>query len=326
MGSPLMLMLVGLLGLIVVAGVALAFVGGGQGQVLKRTHAIADRSRGRRVRARTNAPDPNARRKQIQQTLREEERRQRRTSFTIAGRLQQAGLNISARTFWMISGCLGLAIFGAVMFLGQKPLIALGFGVGAGFGLPRWALTFLAKRRAKKFVAGFADAIDIIVRGVKSGLPVNECLQVIGREATEPLASEFRRLVDGVSHGLPLDQALEKMYARMPLAELRFFTIVLGIQQKTGGNLAEALGNLSSVLRARKMMREKVKALSSEAVASAMIIGSLPPIVMIMVSVTSPNYLSILFNDPRGHLVLAAAATWMSIGVFIMNRMVSFKI
>jgi tight adherence protein B len=317
--------LAAILGLVVVGGLTLAFAGGGQGRVTKRTQAISQRSRDRSGLVRQSGPDPGQRRRQILQSLREEERRHRKASFAIGARLEQAGLGISARMFWLISGALGLVTFALVMLLGQKPLIAAGFAVGSGFGLPRWALSFLASRRAKKFVEGFADAIDIIVRGVKSGLPVHECLQIIGRECAEPLASEFRRLVDGVAHGVPLDQALERMHARMPLPELRFFTIVLGIQQKTGGNLAEALGNLSSVLRARKMMREKVKALSSEATASAAIIGCLPPAVIVMLSMTAPAYLSILVTDPRGHLIIGAAAVWMSLGVFIMNRMVNFK-
>jgi tight adherence protein B len=326
MGPAMLPILAGVLGLVVIGGVAAVFAGGGQGRTVRRAQAIAERNRGGLGRVRSNAPDPGQRRKQILQSLREDERRHRKVSFSIGARLQQAGLNISAQTFWMISGGLGLAAFAAILLLRQGVPIALGFAIAAGGGLPRWALTFLAKRRAKKFVESFADATDIIVRGIKSGLPVHECLQVISRECPEPLASEFRRLVDGVAHGVPLDQALEMMHARIPLPELRFFTIVLGIQQKTGGNLAEALGNLSSVLRSRRMMREKVKALSSEATASAAIIGCLPPAVIIMLSMTAPTYLSILVTDPRGHLIIAAAVVWMSVGVFIMNRMVNFKI
>ena len=326
MGQAMLPVLAVVLGLVVIGGGAIAILGTGHRRTPKRAQAIAVRSRGARGRARSNVPDPGQRRKQILQSLRDDERRQRKVSVSIGVRLQQAGLGISAQTFWLISAGLGLAAFVAVMFLGQQPLIALGFALGAGLGLPRWALNFLAKRRAKKFVASFADATDIIVRGIKSGLPVHECLQVISRECPDPLASEFRRLVDGVAHGVPLDQALEMMHTRMPLPELRFFTIVLAIQQKAGGNLAEALGNLSAVLRSRRMMREKVKALSSEATASAMIIGCLPPAVVVMLSMTAPDYLSILITDPRGHLLIGAAGLWLSLGVFIMNRMVNFKI
>lgn len=195
----------------------------------------------------------------------------------------------------------------------------------AAFGLPRWVVGFLANRRMKKFVDAFPDGIDIIVRGIKSGLPVNDCMKIIGQETPEPLAGEFRHLVENVAMGVAVDQALERMYQRMPTSEVRFFSIVLAIQQKTGGNLAEALGNLSVVIRSRKLMREKIKALAGEAVASAGIIGSLPPGVMVMVSMMSPAYIGPLFSDPRGNLMLMAGAFWMATGVFVMRRMINFK-
>jgi tight adherence protein B len=185
---------------------------------------------------------------------------------------------------------------------------------------------FLAKRRRGKFSEAFPDSIDIITRGIKSGLPVHDCLKIIAIEAPQPLASEFGRLVEGVGMGLTMDQALEKMYERMPTPELRFFTIVLAIQQKTGGNLAEALNNLSTVLRGRKMMREKVKALSGEALASAFIIGSLPPGVIILISITTPAYMAPLFTDRRGNLILLVAALMMTFGIWVMRRMMNFKI
>jgi tight adherence protein B len=326
MSTGLLMVLAAVLGFVAIGGVALVFAAPSQNRTLKRTQAIADRTRHPGVRSRSAAPDPALRRKQILKTLRDEERRARKESLSLSARLQQAGLPITAKVFWILSAALGVTVFIAAMVLGQKSYIALLLGIGAGLGLPRWAVSFLAKRRAKKFVAGFADAADIIVRGIKSGLPVHECLQVIARESPEPLASEFRRLVDGVSHGITLDNALERMYARMPLPELRFFTIVLGIQQKTGGNLAEALTNLSLVLRSRKLMREKIKALSGEAVASSLIIGSLPPGVVILISITTPSYLTILFHTTIGQLILMGAVIWMGIGIWIMKRMVSFKI
>jgi len=326
MASPILMMLAVVLGLVAIGGVALAFATPGSNRVLKRAQAITDRSRAPAARTRSAAADPALRRKQILKTLREEDRRQRKASLSMASRLQQAGLSISPKIFWIASAGLGMAVMLLTVVLGQKPWIGMLFGVGAGLGLPRWVVGFLAKRRSKKFGEAFADASDIIVRGIKSGLPVHECLQVIARESPEPLASEFRRLVDSVSHGVTLEQALEKMHARMPLAELRFFTIVLAIQQKTGGNLAEALANLSAVLRSRKLMREKIKAYSAEASASAMIIGSLPPGVVILISVTTPSYLSVLFHTTTGQMILGGAVIWMSIGVFIMKRMVSFKI
>jgi tight adherence protein B len=323
--SPGILVIVAaVLGFVALAGLGLAFAGGGQGGAVKRARAIGERGR-LETRARPTAPDPTQRRKQILKTLKEEERKHRKATVTLAARLNRAGVQFSVRTFWIISA--GLGGLGLVMplALGQKPLVGLLAAVALGLGLPRWVLGVLAKRRSKKFVEAFPDAADIIVRGIRSGLPVHECLLIIGRESPEPMASEFRRLVDSVGHGLPMEQALERMYERMPIQELRFFSIVLGIQQKTGGNLAEALGNLSAVLRARKLMREKVKALASEATASAMIIGSLPPAVILLISVTTPSYLSILFTDPRGHLMLMGGAFWMAVGVFIMRRMINFK-
>ena len=240
-------------------------------------------------------------------------------------RIQQAGLNIKQRTFWIISGGIAAAVMLLALVLRQHWYVGAGAGFAAGFGLPRWVLGFLSKRRIKKFTAAFSDALDIIVRGIKSGLPVHDCLRIIGQETPEPLAGEFRRLNENVSMGVTIDQALEKMYERMPTSELRFFIIVLVIQAKTGGNLAEALGNLSTVLRSRKLMREKIKALSSEAIASASIIGVLPPGVCILILITAPDYMKVMFSDPRGNVMLAGAAFWMGMGIFTMRKMINFK-
>ena len=163
------------------------------------------------------------------------------------------------------------------------------------------------------------------MRGIKSGLPVHECFKIIGRESPAPLGPEFKTLSEGLAVGLSLEQALEKMFVRIPTPELRFFTIVIAIQQKTGGNLAEALGNLSAVLRARRMMGEKITALSSEALASAGIIASLPPAVMLAVMAMSPSYMMPMFTDIRGNFLLLLAAALMGTGVFVMKRMISFK-
>jgi tight adherence protein B len=209
--------------------------------------------------------------------------------------------------------------------LGANIIIVLGVGVAAGLGLPRWIIGMKAKARMKKFSLAFADAIDILVRGIKTGLPVHDCFKIIARESPEPLAGEFRTLVEGMGVGLTLAQALDKMYERMPTPELKFFAIVIAIQQKSGGNLAEALGNLTTVLRARRMMVEKIKALSSEAIASAGIIASLPPAVMILVMLSNPSYMMLMFTDIRGQVMLMGAALWMATGVFVMKRMISFK-
>jgi tight adherence protein B len=252
------------------------------------------------------------------------EKQSRKRRFSVKGQLAQAGLTYTPVMFWMASAGVGVALGIAGLVLQGYIGAAMGFFIGL-LGLPRWALGMMVAGRQKKFANQLADAIDIIVRGVKSGLPLNQCMRIIGAESPEPLRTEFQSLVDASAMGVPLEQSMQRMYERMPLAEVNFFAIVLVIQQKTGGNLSESLGNLSSVLRARKLMKEKVKALSSEAKASAMIIGSLPIVVMCMVYFTRPSYIMILFIEPVGNLILLGAATMMAMGIFVMNKMVNFK-
>ena len=322
------MILVMLLAALAIGGVGFALAGGdaSQAKAVKRAQALtpggakSDRGKG-------NNPQETAanRRKQIVQNLKAAEQQQRKRSLTLEGRMNQAGITPNVRVFWIISA--GLAVgSGLVAFVvSHHPLITLGAAFAAGLGLPRWVLGFLAKGRLKKFTSEFPNATDIIVRGIKSGLPVHECLKVIAREMPQPLSGEFQGLVEGLSVGQSIDEALEKVYARMPTSEVRFFAIVLAIQQKTGGNLAEALGNLSIVLRSRKLMREKIKALSGEAVASASIIGILPPGVMLLVTLTTPAYMMPLFTDPRGHILLLIGIFWMSCGIFVMRKMINFK-
>jgi tight adherence protein B len=326
----MVVVIIAILGFVTLAGLGLAFAGPGEGaKVAKRAQSIVSGGP-REVRA-ANAKSKSAvtnadnRRKQIVKGLKEQEKQQKKQTVTTEARLHQAGLSLTVRNFWVISAVLALGTFGLVIALDQKPWIGLALGLAAGFGLPRWVIGFLGKRRTKKFTEAFSDAIDIIVRGIKSGLPVHDCLKIIGKESPEPVAGEFRRLVENVGMGLPLDASLEKMFARMPTPEVRFFAIVIAIQAKTGGNLAEALNNLSTVLRGRKMMREKIKALSSEAIASSFIIGSLPPGVVILIMVTTPGYMAPMFSDPRGHLMLLGAVFWMALGIFVMRRMINFK-
>ncbi|PIC01235.1 type II secretion system F family protein [Caulobacter sp. X] len=323
----MLFILAGVLGFITIAGLGFAFVGGDSqaAKASKRAQTIGAGGVERTARGKA-APNPtDVRRQTILKALKEQERKQKKATLSIAARMQAAGLGANVRLFWLVSLGLAGGVILIVLALGQSLWIALGAGFAAGLGLPRWVLAVLAQGRIRKFTEAFSDAIDIIVRGIKSGLPLHDCLRIIGQESPEPLAGEFRMLTENVAMGVPMDAALEKMHERMPTNELRFFAIVLSIQQKTGGNLAEALGNLSAVLRARKMMKEKIKALSAEAIASAMIIGALPPGVVVLISVTSPAYMQPMFVDPRGHLMLLAAAIWMSIGVFVMRKMINFK-
>jgi tight adherence protein B len=323
-----LIILVAILGFVTLGGLGyvVAGAGGGDVRVSKRAKAITTLNRPEKAsRARMAAQDAGNRRKQLLATLKEQDRLQRKASVSLVAQLQQAGLNFTVTQFWIASGVLGtLVLVGSLIF--RAPVwAAFPLGLAAALGVPRWTIKFLAGRRTKKFTGDFSDAIDIIVRGIKSGLPVHECLRVIARESPAPLGPEFHRLVENISMGMAVDQGLEKMYERMPTPELRFFTIVLAIQAKTGGNLAEALANLSAVLRARKLMREKIKALSSEATASAFIIGSLPICVSVLITVTTPAYMTVMYTDPRGKLMLLTGVLVELFGIWVMRRMINFK-
>ena len=201
---------------------------------------------------------------------------------------------------------------------------ALGLAFAAGFGLPRWTLGYLKKRREKAFLKALPDAVDVIVRGIKAGLPLFESIKVVAADAPEPLKGEFLAIIETQAIGMPLGDACTRLFERMPVPEANFFGIVIAIQQKSGGNLSEALGNLSKVLRDRKKMAEKIQAMSMEAKASAGIIGSLPPIVMLLVYLSTPDYISLLWTHPTGQLMLVACVIWMGMGIFVMKRMINF--
>lgn len=266
-----------------------------------------------------------ARREQVEETLKElETRRKQIKRPTLALRLERAGVNWSKRQFIIWSGLFGLLAFTLAFLFGIGLFTALALGFAAGFGFPRWVLNYLRKRRESKFLHAFPDAVDVIVRGVKAGLPLHDSMRAIVNDSPEPIRGEFRTILETQAIGMPLGEACGKLYERMVLPEANFFAIVIAIQQTAGGNLSEALGNLSRVLRDRKRLKEKIKAMSMEAKASAMIIGSLPLIVMAAVYLVSPEYISLLWTHPIGRVMLAGCAMWMMIGVFVMKKMVNF--
>ena len=274
---------------------------------------------------RTSRATQKSRRDVVESTLKEiEERHKKQKSAPLSARIAQAGLSWSKRQFIIISVALGAAMFivGIVSKLGL--LAAAGLGFAGAFGLPRWLLSFLKKRREAKFLNDFPDAVDVIVRGIKAGLPLLDCLKMIAVEAGEPMKSEFRVIVETQAVGMPLGDACAKLYESVPLPEANFFGIVISIQQKAGGNLSETLGNLSRVLRDRKKMKAKIQSMSQEAKASASIIGALPIAVMTLVWLTSPQYISLLWTEPLGRLMLAASAVWMFCGVMVMKKMINF--
>ncbi len=266
------------------------------------------------------------RRKQIAESLKELEVRGKRKKLSLETRIARAGFSWS-RTKYIGASLASAAFFGGLIWLvrAHPIVIVAAMGVG-GFGFPAWVLDFLCKRRLKKFVDEFPNAVDIIIRGVKAGLPLGDCLRVIATESAEPVRSEFRQIVEAQAMGFSAAEAVERIVERVPIAEASFFAIVINIQQKAGGNLAEALANLSTVLRERKKMKGKIKAMSGEAKASASIIGALPPLVAVMTYITSPKYIELLWTTQTGELVLGGCAVWMAIGIFVMKRMIHFDI
>jgi tight adherence protein B len=266
-----------------------------------------------------------SRREQVESSLKElEARAQKKKKVALNVRITQAGLDWTTQKFWIISGTLGAAALVGAFIAGGGPLGAIGLGFAAGFGLPRWLLSFLKGRREKAFLKALPDAVDVIVRGIKAGLPLFESIKVVAADSPEPLRTEFLSIIETQAIGMPLGEACQRLFERMPLPEANFFGIVVAIQQKSGGNLSEALGNLSKVLRDRKKMAEKIKAMSMEAKASAGIIGSLPPIVMCLVYLTTPDYISLLWTHPTGQLMLVGCLVWMSMGIFVMKQMINF--
>lgn len=282
------------------------------------------------------------RREQVEGTLKEVEARQRKArKVALTTRLTQAGLDWTTKKFAVISAILGVIGFLTPLILNgsllsllsrQSPpsgfggvlMASIGLAFATGFGLPRWLLGYLKKRREKKFIKALPDAVDVIVRGIKAGLPLFDSIKVVAADAPEPLKSEFNAIIETQAIGMPLGEACSRLFDRMPLPEANFFGIVIAIQQKSGGNLSEALGNLSKVLRDRKKMAEKIQAMSMEAKASAGIIGSLPPIVMLLVYLSTPDYISLLWTHPTGQLMLVGCAVWMGMGILVMKKMINF--
>ena len=341
MNSDLILYAIGGLAFLCIAGVGFVLTGdSGAEKASKRARQLAaNETPGRRGARHDPNAAPQRQPQQMPKKLREPDERRRKSlvSNAIKSQINPAGLEMPAQMFWIISAVLGIiAAFamwysgaeGPPMILGfqfkSQPVMIGGAAFVAGIGLPRMVLGFLTSGRNKKLMNQFADGIDIIVRGVKSGLPLTECLRIIARESPAPLGPEFQLLTDNLQMGMSTERALQQFYKRVPLPEVNFFVIVLSIQAKAGGNLSEALGNLSTVIRSRKMMREKIKALSAEAKASAYIIGSLPFAVGFMVYMTTPSYIAELWTSSGGHAVLFVGFCLYSIGIAVMRKMISF--
>lgn len=268
------------------------------------------------------------RKKSVQDSLKqlEEQQNNKAKRKDLKERLAQAGLSTTPQQYYIYSAILGLVGGGAIFVASANIFIAAGMVFVFGVGVPAWALSFITKRRYKAFLEEFPNSLDVMVRSIKSGLPLNDAVRLIASEAREPIRSEFTKVVEEQQVGFSIPEACQRMFNRVPLPEVNFFSVVVNIQAQAGGNLSEALGNLSTVLRMRKQMKAKVKAMSMEAKASAAIIGSLPFVVTFLVYLTAPDYILLLFTDPRGHLIIGVSLVWMSIGVLVMRKMIDFEV
>jgi tight adherence protein B len=321
-----MLMMLSALVVVALGGVVFAFAGMNAEKTKKRVAALGRPSA--QIRSAKGAGDANQqRRKNVQSMLKELEKQQaqQKKRPSLRRRIEQAGLTITPKTYWLASAATGVGVaFGTFLMISTVYAAPLA-GFAAAFGLPRWVLSFLKGRRERAFTREFAPAIDTIVRSVKTGLPVNEALKLVATEIPQPVSGEFRMLTESLKVGVTMEDGLRRMYERMPTPEVNFFAIVMAIQQRAGGNLSEALSNLAGVLRDRKRLQGKIRSMSAEAKAGAMIIGSLPPGVMALVYVTTPDYIKPLFTVELGNLMLIGCAVWMVIGVLVMKSMINFK-
>lgn len=315
------------MGFVLVAGYIL--IGDGGGKKSERLRVISGQQKQKEsFLGKLKVEDQGARRKQIEETLSKIEERQKKKkkkAKSLEMRLVQADWSTSPQKFMIISAVIAVFVGAPAFLIGMNPVLCLGLAFVVGFGVPRFVLNSAIARRQKKFTAHFADAMDIIVRGVRTGLPLNDCLKIIAHESPNPLGSEFRRVVEGESVGIPIEVCLDQLYERMPISEVNFFATVLNIQKSTGGNLGESLANLSAVLRGRKILREKIKALSAEAKMSAIIIAALPIVVMLLVTLMSPDYMNELYFTPTGQRNMMIGAGMMFMGTFMMRKMINFK-
>jgi tight adherence protein B len=304
---------------VVIGGLAFVFTSG-DSQADKRKAALSKGS----VKAKDDSLERIARKKQISDSLKELESKGGRKRANLDTRIQQAGLSISRRQY-MIFSALGGVVVSLLVFLATHSLyIAAPAAIIGVFGLPSFVLARLRKRRINKFITEFPNSLDVIVRGVKAGLPLGDCMRIIANESSEPVRGEFRMIVETQAMGLSLGEAVDRVAQRVPITEANFFAIVINIQSKAGGNLSEALGNLSRVLRERKKMKAKIGAMSMEAKASAAIIGAVPFVVVGLLYMSSPAYVSLLWTTTHGKIVACIALCWMGIGIAMMKKMITF--
>lgn len=266
----------------------------------------------------------------VEKTLLEIDEKQRSFSRdtskpTLVTKMRQAGLLWTKKDYLSICLTTGMVLFVGFWASNISVIIAIALATTGAMGLPYATVAFMRSRRFKRFSIEFTNGVDMMARGLKSGLPIGECIKIVANESAEPIRSEFKQVSQDLALGLPMENAIHRFADRVPLHETNYFATVIGSQSKTGGSLSEALTNLSKILRDRRNMREKVRALSSEAIASATIIGVIPFIVGGLVFFASPEYLALLFQTRAGLITLIGSGFWMMIGIFIIYKMVHFE-
>jgi tight adherence protein B len=292
----------------------------------KRMKALQGDIRANRQVAET-VRNRDARRKQIQDTLKAQNEAlgKSKRRVPLQDQLYQAGMKISAKDWIRNQVILGVVLAVVCILLQVEWYFAIIFGAAGAYLLPKFWMGRRRKKHQSNYLDELPNAVEAIVRGVKSGLPLNDSMRLVAKEAKEPIKTEFQRVLDQQTMGKSTAEAIQILFERMPLPEVNFFVVVITVQQQAGGNLSEALTNLARVLRNRKKMKQKIKAMSSEAKASAGIIGALPFVVGILVTLTTPSYMLPLFTTTIGYIWLGVAAILMGFGAWIMAKMVSFE-
>ncbi len=321
--SPLLLALLAFISVGALGAALIPSVFGSSKKITKRIGAYSGNFGDKAARQNLQRTK-ESRRKAIQEVLDEHAKKNKKKRATLKEKIFQAGLTISKGKFIRNMVIVGIVIFFALIFLETPIWFASIMSVASAYVGSMWFLKFMRKKYQAKYLDELPNAVEAIVRGIKAGMPLNDSIKIVSQDVKEPVRSEFARVVEQQAIGKGMAESISVLYDRVPLPEVNFLVVVIAVQEQSGGNLAEALQNLARVLRDRKKMKSKVKALAAEAKASAGIIGSLPFIVAILVSIASPGYLDPLFNTPMGNLWLGIGGVMMLVGGYIMNKMIQF--
>lgn len=316
--------------ILIVAGMATAFVVNNQNQRRARVVGLIKGKATGKAKVQQDKEDQDKRRaeisKKLQDTKKAKDEDKDKKKTTISDMILQAGITISVKQFWLMSLVSFIVCTFLAMVLSGAPFIVTMAAVIGFFGVPRFVLKNMAAKRQKAFLEEFADGLEAMVRLLKAGMPVSEAIAMVSKEFTGPLGEEMSKIYDKQKIGVPLHEAALESTRAMPLTEMNMFATGLAIQAQTGASLSEVLTNLAGVIRARFRLKRKVKALASEAVASASIIGALPIIVAGGMWFVNRDYINLLFTDPTGKVLLAGAVIWMCIGIMVMRAMINFKV